>query len=360
MPPILREAGSDGDWAEFMDASPAAVFVVHTPSATAHVARIFPGTPETARWCIREEPRAEDFSRLERAGDFRPGLVVGIGGGRALDAAKVVAHWGHGYGSVEELRRVLQGGGRIGGTGRARLLLAPTLASSGSESSKGAIVTLGNCKTGLRGDSLQADWVIHDPRLWAGLPAEARRHYAFDVFAHLLETTVSRRRTPLAAEHAAEGGAHFRRWLEVGEDASPAAYRPAMLAAFHAGVCLGASSTCLPHRVQYVVGPATGTGHVEGIWMLAAPWLGLLARAAPERLEEAGVILAGRALPRGGLTEMFRLIHSRSGQGVRADRFRLSAESVPTLAGRVSGDLAADPCHEDGSTIENLLSTLAR
>ena len=352
--PSIHELNDDEGWVRILAGPSVGLFVVYSPSAEAHVARLFPGVRAENRWRINREPHLEDFSRFERQPECLPELVVGIGGGRALDAAKVVAHWGRGYRTVGELQRVLQAGGRLGMPDRARLILAPSVASSGSESSKGAIITADSMKSGLRGDSLQPDGVIHDTRLWAGMQSARRRHYAFDVFAHLLETTVSLRRTPVAVAHATTGAGELRHWL-VGSDDSPEAYRAAMRAAYHAGVCLANSGTCLPHRIQYVLGPATGTNHVEGIWMLSPAWVERVVTAVPERAQEVACLLDGEKWGQATLAGLVHAIHARTGHGVRREYFRCTRAQAMTLARRVSGDLSADPAYVDLSTIEQLL-----
>lgn len=354
----IREVTGDRDWhalgEEFGAGKAAAgLAVVCTPSAEGHVRRLFPQLAPRQIWAVTREPQWEDFRRFE-GGDFQPSLVLGIGGGRALDAAKIVAHWGRGLRTADDLRQVLEAGGRPSAATRAPLLLAPTLASSGSESSKGAIVGVGLSKIGFRGDTVQADAVVHDARLWAGTSAGMRRHFAFDVFGHLVETTVSSRCTPATVEQAREGSAHLLHWLlERGGD--DACYGDAMRAAFHAGLCLATAGTCLPHRLQYVVGPHTDTGHVDGIWMLSPSWIeGIEQRAAARAAEVAGLLGAAKH-GHATLGSLFRAVHGLAGHAVPRDRFRWTRAEAELLAGRVTGDLAADPSYVDSRTLLNLL-----
>lgn len=356
--PELQVADTDARWKSLLlerIGCGGKLHVVCTPSAEGQARRVCAGFEIRHVWSVRREPAVTDFEWLEQVGPAD--LVVGIGGGKALDAAKVVAHWGVAYDSVSALRRVLAEGKRLDGSVRSTLVLGPSLASSGSESSVSAIVSVGEIKTGLRGLSLSPDLVIHDHRLWQGLSDDVRRHYAFDVFAHLVETTLSLRRTADAAAAAAEGGPRLLRWYA---DASPArGYGEIMQAAFAAGLCLASSSTCLPHRIQYVLGPKTDTRHVEGVWMLFPGWLDAIRRAAPARLQEALAIISGKAMGTKEIDELCTVLHRCSAAGARRERFRWSAATEREMAAAVRGDLAADPSYVDVGSIEQLLLAIS-
>ncbi len=330
------------------------LIIVHTPSARAYVEANFSWAAGSRRLILRNEPSAADFASLDDAG-FRPRLVVGIGGGKALDAAKTVACWGTAYASSNQLADFLLKGGRIEQRRETRLILAPSLASSGSEASKAAIVSAGQLKTGLRGAALMADVVVHDERLWSSVTDEVAGHYAFDIFAHLLETTVSLRRSDASLAHAAEGLARLGHWV-FRQNASLAHYREAMEASFSAGLCLATSSTCLPHRIQYVLGPATGTTHVEGIWYLSRGWFPLAAAKCPERIEDAAKMFAPEKLGLTNFEAAFTALHRKAAGLVRRERFADVASNAEKLASHVTGDLAADPVFESVFTIKNILT----
>lgn len=356
--PELKVADSDARWVSLLRdrfGAGGKLHVVCTPSVEAQARRLCAGFDVRQVWSVRREPSVADFAWLEQVGPAD--LVVGMGGGKALDAAKVVAHWGIAYGSVAALDRVLSEGGRIDASGRSRLVLVPSIASSGSESSVGAIVSVGEIKTGLRGPSLSPDLVIHDARLWQGLSDDVRRHYAFDVFAHLLETALSLRRSADAAAAAAEGGPRMLRWYA--EDSPARNYGEIMQAAFAAGLCLANSSTCLPHRIQYAIGPKTDTGHVEGVWMLFPGWLEAIRRAAPARLHEAFAIISGRMMADAEIGELCATLHRRAAAGVRRDRFVWSSVTARKMASAVRGDLAADPSYRDVGSIERQLLAIS-
>ena len=329
------------------------VVIVHTPSAHRYVLENFAWAEKSLKIAIANEPSVEDFAGFEKLAS-PPQLVIGIGGGKALDAAKAVAYWGSIFSSRQELAQTLLTGGKIEQARNAKLILSPSLASSGSEASKAAIISIGSHKTGLRGIGLVADKVVYDYRLWTSLTMPVALHYAFDIFAHLLETTVSLRRTEQSLAYARDGFARLSHWL-FAQDADLTQYQEAMEASFYAGLCLATSSTCLPHRIQYVIGPATGTTHVEGIWYLSQGWFALAEKHCPDRLAEAATMFHSESFGLKNFHEAFRLIHQNSASQVRRSFFSKLPKSGQQLANEVSGDLAADPTFEGMATIENLI-----
>jgi alcohol dehydrogenase class IV len=357
-PPEKLTAVSAEQWREVCRLSvenlePSRMVIVHTPSARRHVFENFVWAEKSFKIAMAREPSVEDFAGFEKSA-LQPQLVVGIGGGKALDAAKVIACWGSAFSSCRELSQTLLAGGKIEPARVAKLILVPSLASSGSETSKAAIISVGDHKTGLRGFGLVADKVVYDHRLWASLNIPAVLHYAFDVFAHLLETTVSLRRTEQSLAYASNGFARLGHWLFT-QDANLMQYQEAMEASFYAGLCLATSSTCLPHRIQYVTGPATGTTHVEGIWYLSQGWFARVEKCCPDRLAEAAEMFRSESLGLKNFRAAFQLIHQKSAGRVRRHLFSKLPQMGRQLANKVDGDLTADPTFEGIATIEDLI-----
>jgi|GEM_PF-6652364 len=357
-PPRKNVASAD-DWKAVCSdlgwTSGRALLVVHTPSATEYVHRNFGWAGVRAHLVIREEPQPQHLELLEKHAFDEAPFVVGIGGGKALDAAKGAAMWGADFRSVEEMTRLLESGGRVQHSRPSTLVLAPSIASSGSEASRGAIFTVGTKKMGLRGDSLLPDLVVHDAGLWSSLSREGTLHHAFDIFAHLIETTISLRRTPQALEHAGLGLDVLGEWI-VRRDAAIADYQFAMDASYHAGVCLGSSSTCLPHRMQYVLGPATHTTHVEGIWFLARSWHALTRERSETRLKEFEGMLRPEVWGGADSGKILARLHEMAAAKVRLERFAILKGREAELAKMVDGDLSADPSYRDVSDIQALMT----
>jgi 4-hydroxybutyrate dehydrogenase len=112
--------------------------------------------------------------------------VVGVGGGSALDTAKiarwVVANpdlglggfsWEHTYGPLP------------------RFIAIPTTAGTGSEVGRSSVVTIDGHKRVFFHPRLLADLVLLDPELTVGLPARLTAATGADAFTHCLESLTS-------------------------------------------------------------------------------------------------------------------------------------------------------------------------
>jgi alcohol dehydrogenase len=132
-------------------------------------------------------------------------LVLGIGGGSALDAAKAIAGLlKPGNSVVDHLEGV---GPELPYRGPATPFIAvPTTAGTGSEATKNAVLSVaGQYKKSFRDDSLVAEWAIVDPDLLATCPPELIAADGMDAFTQLLEAFVSTRASPLTDALARSG-----------------------------------------------------------------------------------------------------------------------------------------------------------
>ncbi len=184
-------------------------------------------------------------------------VVVGMGGGSALDAAKAIAGLLRPGNSVmDHLEGV---GPELPYWGQATPFIAvPTTAGTGSEATKNAVLSVHGetgFKKSFRDDRLVAEWAIVDPDLLAGCPRELIAADGMDAFTQLLEAFVSLRANPFTDALARSGITAVKDglldWYAGGEPAVRARERMAY-ASLLSGICLA----------------QTGLGSVHG---LAAP-----------------------------------------------------------------------------------------
>ena len=135
---------------------------------------------------VEPNPRASTVDEGARmARDSGIDLVIGLGGGSAMDAAKgiVLAStgtepiWHYIEAEVEIMGRV------------PSLILVPTVAASGSESNSGAVITNWETheKSVLVSPHLFAKVSIVDPELTLTLPEKPTAQGGVDIFCHLVE-----------------------------------------------------------------------------------------------------------------------------------------------------------------------------
>ena len=170
-------------------------------------------------------------------------VVLGIGGGSALDAAKAIA------GLLRVGRSVmdyLEGvGPELPYAGPAVPFIAvPTTAGTGSEATKNAVLSVqgpDGFKKSFRDDRLVAEYAVVDPALLASCPADVVAANGMDALTQLLESYVSLRANPLTDALALSGLAAVRdgllAWYDYGDEAATAHAHMAY-AALNSGITL--------------------------------------------------------------------------------------------------------------------------
>ena len=169
-------------------------------------------------------------------------VVVGIGGGSALDAAKAIAGLlGPGNSVMDHLEGV---GPELPYAGPATPFIAvPTTAGTGSEATKNAVLSVqgtGGFKKSFRDEKLVAEVALIDPDLLATCPSAVIAANGMDALTQLLESYVSSRAAPLT-DSLAWGGMKAARdgLLALHADAGDAAARERMAyAALVSGITL--------------------------------------------------------------------------------------------------------------------------
>ena len=186
-------------------------------------------------------------------------VVVGVGGGSVLDAAKAIA------GLLKPGNRVMD---HLEGVGPERpyegpatpLIAVPTTAGTGSEATKNAVITrLGpdGFKKSFRDDRLVARVAIIDPDLLASCPKPLIAANGMDAVTQLLESSVSLRANPLTDALARSGlQAAFKGllpWYEGG-DSAPEGRSLMAYAALLSGICLAQTGLGSVHGLAQPLG----------------------------------------------------------------------------------------------------------
>ena len=180
-------------------------------------------------------------------------LVLSIGGGSALDTAKLVAYLAK---SPEPLDNIY-GVGLAKGQ-RLPLLLAPTTAGTGSEVTPIAIVTTPTHeKKGVVSPRLIPDWAILDPELTLGLPAAVTAATGIDAMVHAIEAYTSKiKKNPMSDQLARQAlallSANVRRVCTDGHDLE--ARSQMLLGSMLAGMAFANAPVAAVHALAYPIG----------------------------------------------------------------------------------------------------------
>jgi alcohol dehydrogenase class IV len=242
---------------------------------------------------ISADPRSDEIDRgLEQLRRGSCDLIVGLGGGSALDAAKALGV-AVGYDSVREIIGITL----APAAGALPVLAIPTTAGSGAEVTRGAIVTdvLRSFKSGIRGEDVFPRVALVDPSLSETMPPAVAAETGFDALTHALETYLARKASPLSAvlsERALMLLASNLPLLAAGRLGS-AEQDALCLAALLGGLTVANASTCLPHRLQQAMGavPRVKASHGRGLAALYPAWLTRVEPFVPERLQRLGALL---------------------------------------------------------------------
>ena len=180
-------------------------------------------------------------------------LVVSIGGGSALDTAKLVAYLAKSQVPLDSIYGVgLAKGPRL------PLLLAPTTAGTGSEVTPIAIVTTPTTeKKGVVSPCLIPDWAILDPELTLGLPSSVTAATGIDAMVHAIEAYTSKvKKNPMSDQLARQAlvllSVNVRRVCKNGSDLE--ARSQMLLGSMLAGMAFANAPVAAVHALAYPIG----------------------------------------------------------------------------------------------------------
>lgn len=212
------------------------------------------------------------------AREARVELVVAVGGGSVLDAAKAVALLVTRGGSAEELAR-----GTAGPPGLP-VVAVPTTAGTGAETNGfGVCEDAAHRKVYLGDVSTVPVAVVLDPELTLGLPPGATAATGFDAVVHGVESLLSRGATPVSRSFARESLRLTVPALRAAvADGSDLDARAAMLLGANlAGRALTLSGLGLVHGLGHSLTALTGTPHGVALAAVAGSALRLGVGADP-------------------------------------------------------------------------------
>ena len=284
-------------------------------------------------------------------------LVIGLGGGSSIDAAKAIAV---GVGARCDINAFVLGE-RTPGTETLPIVAIPTTAGTGSELSRGAIVSFPekNVKTGLRGDVIFPTVAIVNPEFTYKLPKKITLETGFDVLTHAIETFISKkanRFTEMLSLEAIEIVSEYLPRLCVNLNDKEARQRMSY-ASMIMGINLGNASTCLPHRLQYPIGAKTDTSHGAGLACLYKAWISNTYDYSTEKFNIVGSILSGSEC--GVKEDVVKAITSFMEcveVNYNLSDLGLNLNDVDQLVSNVRGSIENDP----GSSMNNIIETIYR
>jgi len=241
--------------------------------------------------CIDREPTCGLFEEvLGVARAERVDGVLGIGGGSAIDVAKLAAALRDGGQSVREVFGI----GLL--RGRALpLVCLPTTAGTGAEVSPNAILLdeEDELKKGVVSPHLVPDAAYVDPELTVTVPPAVTAATGLDALTHCIEAYANRYSHPIVDLWALQGirliAGHLARAVRDGNDLE--AREALALGSLYGGLCLGPVNTAAVHALAYPLGGKHHIAHGVANSLLLPHVLRFNVPAAPQRYAEIAAAL---------------------------------------------------------------------
>ncbi|MED1489717.1 iron-containing alcohol dehydrogenase [Bacillus smithii] len=139
---------------------------------------------------VPEPPLAIGEKLVAYTRDNQFDMVIGLGGGSALDLTKLAAVLAVHEGKVEEYLN-LTGTKQISKKGLPKILI-PTTSGTGSEVTNISVLSLETTKDVVTHDYLLADVAIVDPALTVSLPPKVTAATGIDALTHAVESYISK------------------------------------------------------------------------------------------------------------------------------------------------------------------------
>ncbi len=305
---------------------------------------------------VSANPRLSEAKEgIEIARECKADVVVGFGGGSAIDLAKAVAV---GADSGEPIEKYFYDGMEPGEE-TLPVIAIPTTAGTGSELSKAAILTdeIKKMKAGIRGRRLFPRAAIVDSVFTESVPFHITMETGFDVIAHAMESYISKAAslyTKMQSEYVLAIAGQMLPGLVVNlRDAE--ARRQMSYASMIMGINLGNASTALPHRLQYPLGAFTDTSHGLGLAALYPAWIAYEYKYSPKEVEHLMSILMGKRIQ--GKNECIRAVSrfiTSLDLPMSLKAIGIKRTELQHMTDAVSGNLANDPASQEPDIIQKI------
>jgi len=223
---------------------------------------------------VKAEPSSEDIkliANIVRGKEYE--MIIGVGGGSCLDTAKIASIMATNPGEVEQYVSVSDASiGLIKKPGLPKILI-PTTSGTGSEATRGAIISIKGIKEAIFSPWLIADVAIVDPLMSMTMPPKLTAVTGFDALSQAIEAVMSVRSNVVTNALALESIRLISNSLETayqnGSDIK-ARYNMA-IAATIGGMAFANAGVNLGHAISYALSTEYGVTHGLGC-ALALPY----------------------------------------------------------------------------------------
>ncbi len=289
---------------------------------------------------VPKDPTHEHVDRIiSVVRETSPSCIIAIGGGSVLDAGKAASVLHREQSSADWV-----GKNAPKNYAKIPLIAIPTTAGTGSEVTKGAIITDLNrqFKSGIRGASLYPDIALIDPNLIESMPDSVKNETVFDAFTHLLETLITRKSSPINRSLSLQGLSYLARSFQhEGLPLSDSNLREALsVAALLGGINIGSAGSCLPHRMQQAMGAVKtiDCSHGRGLSCVYRAWS---RRVYPYARAEIDLVL--ELFAQDSLENLIGYVQTVLDLPTQLSEIGYQRDMIDLFCQSISGDIANDP-----------------
>lgn len=296
--------------------------------------------PNLTRHPIVGEPTMEEVRVVvEAARRHRGDLVIGIGGGAVLDAAKIVAALLANPGDVLDYAEVV-GAGRSLAEPAVACIAVPTTSGTGSEVTANGVVTSveHQVKVSLRSPTMLPRVALVDADLTMTCPPSVTAHAGLDALVQCIEPLVSPFANPLTDGFCREGIVHGGRSLKAAwaDGGNREARADMAICSLLSGLALANGKLGAAHGLAGALGGLLGAPHgaLTAAVMVEVSRANIAAlppgHPAAERYALVGELLTGRRSAEAGLDWFQRTAADLGIQGLAS--YGLSEDQLDPVA----------------------------
>lgn len=313
---------------------------------------------------IPEEPSLADIEKAApKVREFQPDLIIGMGGGSSMDAAKsLFVLYERPDLNLYDITPLVT----LNLRKKARLILIPTTSGTGSECTWAAVLSdeSHRRKNELASPEIIADYAILDPVLVQNLPQTVTRNTAVDAITHAVEGHSSQWSNPYSeamAEKALKLITYNLPWVLRNNDLK--SRNQVHIGASMAGLAFSNSQIGLAHAMGHSLGAHYRIAHGMSVGLYLPAVVDFNQEYAAESYEALRMCFPERYRAR-SLGDTLRKFFKEIGQpldikgaGIERDDYDLKLSSLVTLAEESTG-IITNPREAQSEEILNLFESV--
>lgn len=235
---------------------------------------------------VPEPPLAIGEKLVAHTRDNAFDLVIGVGGGSALDLAKLAGVLASHDGNVADYLN-LTGSKQITEKGLPTILI-PTTSGTGSEITNISVLSLETTKDVVTHDNLLADVAIVDPALTISLPPKVTAATGVDALTHAVESYISKNASPVSDALALQAirliSNSIRTAVANGEDKQ--ARTDMSYGSYLAGIAFFNAGVAGVHALAYPLGGQFHIAHGDSNAVLLPYVMGYIRQSCEKRMKD--------------------------------------------------------------------------